>query len=57
MKKHKLAIFTVLTALIAYAAIAEMTFKFKHPCLTDTERLLHIKDIYTFKQLDVCAKK
>jgi hypothetical protein len=42
---------------MAYCAAAELTFKFRHPCLTDTERLQHVKEVYTFKKLDACEKK
>lgn len=41
----------VLIVLVLYGAIAEAWFRFAHPCLTDTQLILHTVDALLWHQL------
>ena len=48
IKLWKALIYT-LWALAAFFAVAETTYAFRHPHMTDTERALHIADVIRFR--------
>jgi len=48
IKLWKAAIYLLWT-LAAFFFVAEMTYAFRHPHMTDTERALHIADVIRFR--------
>lgn len=47
---------TVLVLLFAWAAIGDLVFSFRHPWLTDIQRMFHLWDAMTFQRLSQPVK-
>ena len=54
--KLRAIIATVLVLLFAWAALGDLVFSFRHPWLTDSQRMFHLWDAMTFQRISEPGK-